>query len=80
VIALALGAAALKAGAGVPQVMAFTTAWALYGLNRLLVWEIPTMPPKLVIVRLIICLPFPFLVAWLASYVPIGTPMILSAP
>lgn len=80
VVGFALGAAALKAGAGLPQVMCFVTAWSLYTLNRVIVWEIPTMPAGFVIVRVIVSLPFPFLVAWLTSLYGPFTPQIVSAP
>ncbi len=64
VVGFALGAAALKAGAGLPQVMAFVTGWSLYTINRMLVWEVPTMPKRFVLLRCLASLPFPFLVAW----------------
>ncbi|MHB2165393.1 hypothetical protein [Alsobacter sp. R-9] len=67
VVGFALGAAALKAGAGLPQIMAFVTAWSLYTLNRLLVWEVPFMPYRFVVLRVLVSLPFPFLAAWLAT-------------
>jgi uncharacterized membrane protein YraQ (UPF0718 family) len=69
VVGFAVGAAALKAGAGLPQVFAFVTAWSLYTINRVLVWEVPTMPRRFVATRMLASLPFPFLVAgatWLA--------------
>lgn len=67
VVGFALGSAALKAGAGLPQIVAFVTAWSLYTLNRMLVWEIPFMPAWFVRLRIVVSLPFPFLAAWLAS-------------
>jgi uncharacterized membrane protein YraQ (UPF0718 family) len=63
VVGFSIGAAALKAGAGMPQVMAFVTGWSLYTLNRVLVWELPTMPLRFVIIRTVVSLPFPFVVA-----------------
>jgi uncharacterized membrane protein YraQ (UPF0718 family) len=66
VVGFAIGAAALKAGAGLPQVMAFVTGWSLYTINRVLVWEIPTMPVRFVVIRMAISAPFPFVVAGLA--------------
>ncbi len=68
VVGFALGAAALKAGAGLPQVMAFVTGWSLYTINRVLVWEVPTMPMRFVIIRMVVSLPFPFLVAGLVAW------------
>jgi uncharacterized membrane protein YraQ (UPF0718 family) len=63
VVGFAVGAAALKACAGLPQIMAFVTAWSLYTLNRVLVWEIPTMPRRFVVLRTLVSLPFPFVAA-----------------
>jgi hypothetical protein len=67
VVGFAIGAAALKAGAGLPQVIAYTTAWSLYTINRVLVWEIPTMPLRFVLIRMLVSLPFPFLAAGIAA-------------
>lgn len=67
VVGFAMGAAALKAGAGVPQVVAFVTAWSLYTLNRVLVWELPVMNARFVWMRAAISLPFPFLAAAIAA-------------
>ncbi|MGL4438411.1 MAG: hypothetical protein ACRCUE_04005 [Bosea sp. (in: a-proteobacteria)] len=69
VVGFALGAAALKAGAGLPQVVAFVTGWSLYTLNRMLIWELPFMPPWFVRLRIIASLPFPFIAAGLAALV-----------
>jgi uncharacterized membrane protein YraQ (UPF0718 family) len=69
VVGFAVGAAALKAGAGLPQVLAYVTGWSLYTINRVLVWEIHTMPRRFVIMRLVLSLPFPFLAAGLAWWV-----------
>lgn len=68
VVGFALGSAALRAGAGLPQIVAFVTAWSLYTLNRVLVWEIPFMPMRFVVLRVLVSLPFPFLAAWLATF------------
>ncbi|MCO4052660.1 MAG: hypothetical protein HEQ16_01040 [Bosea sp.] len=69
VVGFALGAVALKAGAGLPQVMAFVTGWSLYTLNRTLIWELPYMPAWFVRARLIVSLPFPFITAGLVALV-----------
>jgi uncharacterized membrane protein YraQ (UPF0718 family) len=68
VVGFALGAAALKSGAGLPQVMAFVTGWSLYTINRVLVWEVPTMPMRFVVIRTLVSLPFPFLVAGVVAW------------
>ena len=66
VVGFAIGATALKSGAGAPQVIAFVTAWSLFALQRLLMWEVPVMDPKAVWVRVTVSLPLPFLAAAIA--------------
>jgi hypothetical protein len=63
VIGFSIGAAALKGGAGTPQVIAYTIAWALFAVQRLVMWEIPVMPPRMVWLRVLGSLPLPFLAA-----------------
>ena len=58
-----IGAAALKGGAGTPQVIAYTIAWALFAIQRLFIWEMPVMPSRLVWLRVMASLPLPFLAA-----------------
>ena len=43
-VGFAIATAALKGGAGAPQVIAYTIAWALFALPRVLIFEIPLMP------------------------------------
>lgn len=64
VVGYAIGAAALKAGADLAQVMAYVTAWSLFTINRMISWEMPAMPPRIVLLRVAVSLPFPFLAAW----------------
>jgi hypothetical protein len=66
VVGFSIGAAALKSGAGAPQVIAYSTAWALYAIHRLLIWEVPMMPPRLVWLRAAVSLPLPFIAAAVA--------------
>jgi hypothetical protein len=63
VVGFSIGAAALKGGAGAPQVIAYSTAWALYAVQRLVLWELPVMPPRFVFLRAVVSLPVPFLAA-----------------
>ena len=63
VIGFSIGAAALKGGAGTPQVIAYTIAWALFAVQRLFIWELPVMPQRLVWLRVMASLPLPFLAA-----------------
>jgi len=66
VVGFSIGAAALKSGAGAPQVIAYSTAWALYAIHRLVIWEVPLMPARVVWLRAAASLPLPFMAAALA--------------
>ena len=72
VVGFSIGAAALKSGAGAPQVIAYSTAWALYAIHRLIIWEVPMMPPRVVWLRAAVSLPLPFIAA--------ATAMLLGKP
>jgi hypothetical protein len=72
VIGFSIGAVALKAGGGSPQVVAYVVAWALFAFQRLLLWEIPFMPAKFVWFRAAVSIPLPFLAA--ATAMAIGKP------
>ena len=61
VVGFALGAAAIKAGASLPIVVVYVTAWALMSLNRVLIWEFATVPRRVVVERLIVSAPIPIL-------------------
>lgn len=61
VVGFSLGTAALKSGAGMAQIIAYVTAWSLMGLNRMLLWELPIMPRRFVVTRLVLSLPLPLI-------------------
>ena len=63
VIGFSVGAAALKGGAGTPQVIAYCTAWALFAVQRLFIWELGVMPHRLVWLRIAASWPLPVLAA-----------------
>lgn len=62
VIAYAIAASAMLAGAGTPQIVAFLSAWLLYSANRTIVWELPIMGRRFVVARVLMALPVPFAV------------------
>ncbi|HZS63706.1 MAG TPA: hypothetical protein VFA53_04315 [Xanthobacteraceae bacterium] len=72
VVGFSISAAALKSGAGAPQVLAYMTAWALFAVQRFILWELPIMPRGLVWTRVIASLPLPFLLA--AAAMLVGKP------
>ena len=39
-------------GAGLPQLVAFITGWSVYALFRVMVWELPMMGPRFVMIRI----------------------------
>ncbi len=69
VVGFSIGAVALKAGGGVPQVLAYVVAWALFAFQRVLLWEIPFMPARFVWFRAAVSVPFPFLAAAIAMLI-----------
>jgi uncharacterized membrane protein YraQ (UPF0718 family) len=72
VIGFSVGAVAMKAGGGMPQIIAYVVAWALFAFQRLLLFEIPFMPARFVWFRAVVSLPIPFLAAAIAM--AIGKP------
>jgi uncharacterized membrane protein YraQ (UPF0718 family) len=63
VVGFAVGVSALKSGAGAPQVIAYMIAWALFALHRLVLYELPSMPRRVVLLRAAVSVPLPFLAA-----------------
>lgn len=66
VIGYSIGAAALKGGAGTPQVIAYCTAWALFAFQRMFIWELGVMPHRLVAIRILATWPLPIMAALFA--------------
>lgn len=70
VVAFAIGAAALKAGAGVPQLMAFVISWLLFSFYRTLIWELPVMRIRFTGARILLSAPIPLVIGhltWLVA-------------
>ena len=55
------------AGAGVPALVTYITAWSLLGVHRILQWEIPLFGPEFAAVRFIASLPFPIVAGLIAA-------------
>lgn len=62
-LVLALG----RSGAAIGPLIAFLTAWATVGLNRLIIWEIPFMGWEFGLLRFFSTLPLPILAGLLAE-------------
>jgi uncharacterized membrane protein YraQ (UPF0718 family) len=62
-------ASLFKVGVGVGPLVAYLTAWSLFGLQRIIMWEIPFLGAKVVAVRVAVSFFFPFLAGWLCELV-----------
>lgn len=54
-------------GAGLPQLVAFITGWSVYALFRVMVWELPMMGPRFVMIRISASLILPMVSGILAG-------------
>lgn len=61
-VSFAIGAAALKAGASVPAVLAYVTSWGLFSLTKILTYELPMMGARALWIRVALSIPVPFVV------------------
>jgi len=57
------------AGADVGALVAYLTSWAVLGLNRLLIWDLPFLGLEFSILRTVVCLPVPILAGIIARLV-----------
>ena len=56
-----------NAGAGTVQLVALLTAWAVFAVHRIIIYEIPLMGPRFSMIRLVSSLPLPLIAAGLTS-------------
>jgi uncharacterized membrane protein YraQ (UPF0718 family) len=56
-----------NSGAAMAPLVAYMTAWSLFGMQRIIAWEAPLMGWRFVIVRVIPSLAFPVLAGWLVK-------------
>lgn len=66
---------AIMAGAGADRgvLIAYITSWALLGVQRMIVWDIPFMGMDFSLLRFAVSLPLPVLAGWLARRLWPGT-------
>lgn len=69
VVGFSVAFAALKGGAGHPQVVAFVIAWTLFAVQRVILWESPFMSARFIVLRVLVSLPLPFLAAAVAAWI-----------
>lgn len=55
-------------GIGVGPLIAYLTAWLLFGLQRVIMWELPFLGTKIVMVRMASSLFLPLFAGWFASF------------
>jgi uncharacterized membrane protein YraQ (UPF0718 family) len=58
-----------KMGVGVGPLVAYLSAWSLFGLQRIIMWEIPFLGPKVVAVRFVVSFFFPLVAGWLCEMI-----------
>ena len=56
-----------KSGAAMPSLVAYMTAWSLFGLQRIIAWEAPLMGWRFVSVRVLASLALPLIAGWLVA-------------
>lgn len=56
-----------QSGAGVPQLVALTSGWAVLAFHRLLIWELPVMGPSFTVLRLLVSAALPALSGFAAQ-------------
>lgn len=62
-------ASLFKIGVGIGPLVSYLTAWSLFGLQRVIMWEIPFLGAKVVAVRIAVSLFFPFVAGWLCEII-----------
>ncbi len=71
--AAAFSLLAVLGGAGADRgaLVAYIASWAMLGLQRVLVWDVPFMGAEFSLTRLLICLPLPFIAGLIARALPL---------
>jgi uncharacterized membrane protein YraQ (UPF0718 family) len=62
-------ASLFKMGVGIGPLVAYLSAWSLFGLQRVIMWEIPFLGAKVVAIRIAVSLLFPLIAGWLCELV-----------
>ena len=65
-VSFAIAAAALKTGAAPVAAIAYVTSWSLFSTNKIFAYELPFMGRQATLIRILVSLPVPFLVAGMA--------------
>lgn len=57
------------AGAGTVQLITLLTAWSVFAIHRVIIYEIPLMGPRFSMIRLVSSLPLPLIAAGLTALI-----------
>jgi len=60
-----------SSGADRGVLVAYITAWATLGMQRILIWDVPFMGAEFAVLRFVVCLPLPILAALIARRLPL---------
>jgi uncharacterized membrane protein YraQ (UPF0718 family) len=66
-VSVPLMVALANSGAAMPSLVAYMTAWSLFGLQRIIAWEAPLMGWRFVSVRVLASLALPLIAGWLVA-------------
>ena len=66
-VSVPLLVAAANSGAGMGSLVAYMTAWSLFGLQRIIAWEAPLMGWHFVSVRVLASFALPVLAGWIVT-------------
>jgi len=58
-----------KMGVGVGPMVAYLSAWSLFGLQRIIMWEIPFLGVQIVAIRVAVSFFFPLIAGWLCEMI-----------
>ena len=67
-VSFALAAGAAQAGATMPAMIAYLTAWSLFGLTRIVTEELAFMGPAFLMRRIVVTLPVPLVAGGIALW------------
>ena len=56
-----------KMGIAIGPLVSYLTAWALFGLQRVIMWELPFLGPRVVLIRILASILFPLLAGWFSE-------------
>jgi len=56
-----------NSGMALGPLVAYMTAWSLFGIQRIIAWEVPLMGWRFVIARVVPSLAFPIIAGWLVK-------------